>query len=102
LPWPRLEVLIRHLPRDSAYVRAISPEWADWGRQNYQLAEIVDALNAANWQRSHSKENPVPRPEPSWRPEMVPVLRAKQERKQSMAERLLAQAQRVIESRRKT
>ncbi len=101
MPWPRLEVLIRYLPRDSAYVRALSPEWADWGRQNYQLAEVIDALRAANWQRSHSKEHPVPQPEPSWRPEMVAEWKAKQERKQSMGERLLAQAQRVID-RRKT
>lgn len=92
-------MLIRYLPRDSAYVRAVSPEWADWGRTNYQLAEITDVLNSANWQRGGDEK--APRPAPSWRPELVPVLRAKQERKQSMGERLLAQAQRVID-RRKT
>ncbi|MDQ0992030.1 hypothetical protein [Streptomyces sp. V3I7] len=45
----RLAVLVQHMPRDSALVRELSGEVADWGVTDYLLAHAVDQLQEANW-----------------------------------------------------
>ncbi|RKS68975.1 hypothetical protein BZB76_6113 [Actinomadura pelletieri DSM 43383] len=62
-------VLIRHLPRDSALVRALHGEEADWGAVEHLLAAVVDHLAIGNWlfTSAHSDSEP-PRPEPVPRP----------------------------------
>lgn len=62
LSWRRLEVLIGHLPREAATVRALVGESADWGVTEHLLAAAVDALHAANWQRSGRKGARRPKP----------------------------------------
>jgi hypothetical protein len=65
-------VLIEHLPRDSALVRALHGEVAEWGLTEHLLAGAVDELAVGNWLfvAANSDENadvperprPVPRP----------------------------------------
>lgn len=56
LRWGRLRVLLGHLPRDAATVRAQAGEQALWGPAEQLLALAVDALHVANWQRSDPKK----------------------------------------------
>ncbi|WP_309235824.1 hypothetical protein [Amycolatopsis sp. SID8362] len=68
----RLRVLIRHLPRESALVRALHGEAAEWGLTEHLLAGAVDELAVGNWLfvAANSAEGadqpdrprPVPRP----------------------------------------
>jgi hypothetical protein len=68
----RLRVLIEHLPRDAALVRALHGEVAEWGLTEHLLAGAVDELAVGNWLfvAANSDENadvperprPVPRP----------------------------------------
>lgn len=68
----RLRVLIKHLPRDSALVRALHGDVAEWGLAEHLLAGAVDELAVGNWLfvAANSDENadvperprPVPRP----------------------------------------
>ncbi|WP_199745348.1 hypothetical protein [Amycolatopsis sp. WAC 04182] len=68
----RLRVLIRHLPRESALVRALHGDVAGWGIAEHLLAGAVDELAVGNWLfvTANSDENaerperprPVPRP----------------------------------------
>jgi hypothetical protein len=60
LSWRRLCVLVRYLPIDSHCRRAVDPENADWGISEQLSAAAVDALRAANWQRSHKGSRPKP------------------------------------------
>ncbi|WP_435862954.1 hypothetical protein [Streptomyces phaeochromogenes] len=65
-------MLIQHLPRDSALVRALHGEAADWSVTDHLLATVVDQLAEANWMfatvnRDEDAESidfpePVPRP----------------------------------------
>lgn len=68
----RLRVLIQHLPRDAALVRALHGEEAEWGLTEHLLAAAVDHLAAGNWlfASAHTPENgdPPPRPDPIQRP----------------------------------
>lgn len=61
----RLRVLIQHLPRESALVRALHGEEAEWGLTEQLLAATVDELAAGNWlfTSAHTAENADP-PEP--------------------------------------
>lgn len=69
LSWRDLLVIIRQAPLDSAYVRAKRGEAAHWGVAEYLLATVVDALEAANWQRGNQgAKTPSPRPKPVHRP----------------------------------
>jgi len=65
-------VLVRHLPREAALVRALRGEEADWGLGEHLLAAAVDQLAATNWMyaSTHTAENadPPARPEPIPRP----------------------------------
>jgi hypothetical protein len=69
LSWRRLNSLIRHLPRDSAFVRAMLDERARWGEAEHLLAAVVDAIQAGNWllASAHSKHR-VQRPKRILRP----------------------------------
>ncbi|MEV7285464.1 hypothetical protein AB0O01_12995 [Streptomyces sp. NPDC093252] len=68
----RLAVLVRHLPRSSATLRALHGESVDWSATDHLLAAAVDQLAEANWMFAtvHRDEDaepleyprPVPRP----------------------------------------
>lgn len=65
LSWRRLAVLLRQLPIDSNTARATTGPAADWSVTDYLLARVVDAEEAALWQRSGGrgrKPRAVPRP----------------------------------------
>jgi hypothetical protein len=68
----RLRVLIQHLPVESALVRALHGEEAQWGLTEHLLASAVDQLAAGNWMFAtvHTPEDGSPprRPEPVPRP----------------------------------
>jgi hypothetical protein len=58
-------VVIANLPRDSAFVRSVLGEQADWSLTDHLLAAIFDTLASANWQRGGGKgrrPKPLPRP----------------------------------------
>ncbi|MFE1308560.1 hypothetical protein [Streptomyces sp. NPDC058755] len=69
----RVAVLVRHLPRDSALLRELHGEAAEWTTTDHLLAAAVDQLAEANWMfamvnRDEDSEppeypQPVPRPE---------------------------------------
>lgn len=44
----RLRVLLKHLPRESAFVRERSGELARWGESEQLLAHIADTLSVLN------------------------------------------------------
>lgn len=68
----RLSVLVRHLPPDSAFVRAREGEAAEWRLTDHLLAAVVDHLAIANWmyasvnrdEYADPPEAPVPVPRP--------------------------------------
>ena len=68
----RLRVLIQHLPKEAALVRAVRGEAAEWGLAEHLLATAVDQLAAGNWlfAAAHTAEDrdPPQRPEPVPRP----------------------------------
>lgn len=46
------------------------PEHVDWTVTEYLLAEVVDQLAAANWQRGNAgAKQPGPKPQPMYRPQ---------------------------------
>lgn len=65
-------MLVQHLPRDSAFVRSLHGEDAEWGLGEHLMAAVVDHLAIGNWlfTTAHLPENesppeqprPVPRP----------------------------------------
>lgn len=71
-------MLVAHLPRESATVRALTGEQALWGDAEHLLAYIADSLAAANWQRGGGK-GPRPRlcPRPGVRSEDEPKVYGK-------------------------
>jgi hypothetical protein len=68
----RLRVLIEHLPRDAALVRAVHGEDAEWGLREHLLAIAIDQLAIGNWQfasvhaadQGGAPERPRPLPRP--------------------------------------
>lgn len=66
----RLRVLIRHLPREAALVRALHGDEADWGLTEHLLAGAVDELAVGNWlfvsanSDEHAERPERPRPVP--------------------------------------
>jgi hypothetical protein len=68
----RLRVLIRHLPRESALVRTLHGEAAEWGLTEHLLAGAVDELAVGNWlfvaANSAEGADPPDRPRPVPRP----------------------------------
>jgi hypothetical protein len=61
---------VKHAPPGGALHRAIDPDGASWDVNSYLTAALVDATNAANWQRAGDKSKP--RPEPLPRPGVAP------------------------------
>jgi hypothetical protein len=68
----RLRVLIQHLPRDAALVRAVHGGDAEWGLAEHLLAAAVDQVALGNWlfATAHTPEqaSPPDRPAPVPRP----------------------------------
>jgi hypothetical protein len=68
----RLRVLVQHLPKEAALVRAVRGEEAEWGLAEHLLATAVDQLAAGNWlfAAAHTPEDrdPPQRPQPVPRP----------------------------------
>lgn len=65
-------MLLRHLPRDSATVRAMLPaEELAWTTADHLLAAATDALHVANWQRAGRKRGKPPKriPRPGDKPD---------------------------------
>ncbi|MBE1498012.1 hypothetical protein H4696_005112 [Amycolatopsis lexingtonensis] len=77
----RLRVLIRHLPRESALVRALHGEAAEWGLTEHLLAGAVDELAVGNWlfvaansaEGADQPDRPRPVPRPGVAPEPDPA-----------------------------
>ncbi|WP_172381523.1 hypothetical protein [Streptomyces sp. MNP-20] len=66
----RLAVLVRHLPRDSAFRLAHEGEAAGWSLGDQLLAAVVDHLAVANWMfASVNRDEDEAPPEP---PQPVP------------------------------
>lgn len=60
----RLAVLVRHLPRDSAFRLAHEGEGAQWSLTDHLLAAVVDHLAIANWMfASVNRDEDEPAPE---------------------------------------
>lgn len=62
-------ILIRALPPDSATRQAMSGGEPPWGRTDYLLADLIDAVNAGTWvaanlQVERNKRQPFPDPYP--------------------------------------
>lgn len=64
--WRDLLVIVRQQSRDSALLRAMDPDTANWGLSEQLLAAIADAEHTALWQRGSGKKadrpKPIPRP----------------------------------------
>jgi hypothetical protein len=65
-------VLVRHLPHDSALLKELHGEAAEWSLTDHLLANVVDQLAEANWmfatvnrdEDSEPLEYPAPVPRP--------------------------------------
>lgn len=68
----RLSVLVKHLPRDSATLRELHGEAAEWTVTDHLLAAAVDQLAEANWMfatvNRDEEAEPLDYPEPVPRP----------------------------------
>ncbi|QEU79296.1 hypothetical protein [Streptomyces subrutilus] len=73
----RLQVLVKHLPRESSVNRELFGEAADWSVTDHLLAATVDHLAAANWMfasvNSEEDADPLDAPEPVPRPDGKPL-----------------------------
>lgn len=65
LTWRKFLNLVTYLPLDAAYVHGRVGERLAWSPEAYLLADVVDVLQAGNWQRGGGKG---PRPKPLHRP----------------------------------
>lgn len=68
--WADLYAVIRQTPPGSALGRSLNPDHV-WDLKALLLAEIADALNVANWQRSGQPRRDYPKPIP--RPGVEPT-----------------------------
>ncbi|AHH97225.1 hypothetical protein [Kutzneria albida] len=70
-------MLIRHLPKESALVRELYGDQAEWGLGEHLLATAVDQLAIGNWlfvsANSAEDADRPPRPDPLPRPGIDPV-----------------------------
>lgn len=88
-----LKVILPNLPRESAFKRSIDPAGAAWSRAEYILADVYDALSAANWQRANEgNANPSKQPKPYPRPGDVVV---EQSEREQLNAALIAQGERT-------
>lgn len=70
LSWGDLWTVVTQAPADSALYRAMNPGEADWTLSTLLLAEVVDSLRIATWQRGGGKKKDYPKPVP--RPGITP------------------------------
>lgn len=65
MTWRQLRVYVAHLPLDCALLAGEG----GWTYSDHRLADVVDLLNGANWQRGNAgAKSPTPRPKPIERP----------------------------------
>jgi len=53
MSWRRFGVLVAQLPLHSATVQAVA-DYPGWGLPESLLAQVVERLDAANWQRANT------------------------------------------------
>lgn len=71
LTWRRLGVLLRQLPIEARTVRITVGDQALWSQETYMLANVVDLLSGANWQRGGGKgRKPKPMQRPGQKPDV--------------------------------
>lgn len=101
--WRRLRACIEALrhTRESAFWRAVDTDGEGlWGVSDYHLANVVDMLAVANWQRSGDGSKNRNRPKPVARPGQERAKRARDDLIQaSIAERKRRRAQRSEQQR---
>lgn len=66
--WRDLRSIVEYSPRDSAIARAAHPNEVAWTATDYLLANVVDVLNVANYQRDKANGGRGRRPKPMKRP----------------------------------
>lgn len=97
LTWRRLWSYLQALrwTRESAFWRALDPDGDGlWTVSDFHLANVVDLLAAANWQRSEDGAKGRNKPKPVKRPGEKDAANAKAELiKKSIAERKRRRAQ---------
>jgi hypothetical protein len=64
---------IKHLPRDSAYVRSLQGEHAYWDEAESLLAEVLDAVERQTYYLLAVNGNEAPIPTPFPRPGAKPA-----------------------------
>ena len=89
MSWGRIGSLIRHLPREANLPRALYGDELAWGDTEHLLANVVDLLQVANWQRTDTKKNKPPTPMPR------PALARPKAEADDIARRLQAQRKRL-------
>lgn len=57
--WSDLRAILYTAPPGSVIASCLG---TPWGTSDYMLANVVDLLNAANWQRGGDKHKPRPKP----------------------------------------
>jgi len=66
LSYGRLFTILKHSPRESAFVRSLAGDAALWSQTDHMLAAVVDQLAVVSWQLQGDKRaarpQPLPRP----------------------------------------
>ncbi len=70
----RLLAHVKHLPRDSAYVRELQGPGAYWDEQVELLAQIVDAVRVNSYYLLRVNGGDPDEPQPTRRPMVGPVV----------------------------
>lgn len=74
----RIWRLVENLPAGCALYKSLFAEEAPWTEEGYLLANVIDTLQNANWQRMGKKANKSNQPKPFPRPD--PKKKAKKEK----------------------
>lgn len=64
LAWHELYAVIKNLGHGTAFHRYHNPEHQEWDIYAMLLADVVDTLRAANWQRANDRKSNYPKPIP--------------------------------------
>jgi hypothetical protein len=82
LTWRRLVVLLRYLPKESAFKSATADERTRWGDVEHLLAGVLDAVQLGNYltTRAHFQGTPAV-PKPILRPGERPAPEVDQQRR---------------------
>jgi hypothetical protein len=65
LSYRRLRLILENSPRDSAFSRSYHGEPSQWSVTDHLLANVIDLLQIANWQRAGKGAAPKPFPRPT-------------------------------------